>query len=194
MAFLAGNLKLKTVLTLATAVVGVGILCGVWLSLQAGVEAPTPGTEGIASGANGGPGDEVRPGVTLNRGLNAQSTGDGTTDASTPTGASAPTPVEQGPALSTAHQAVLKWRNVSLSSSKKKDTTRGLPFKVNIYQDDPGAGVNRAKLDLDRDDAWDEKFTFEPGGGVLRKVSPADDEDYSDLYRLGDTGWEPAAE
>jgi hypothetical protein len=188
MAFLAGNLKLKTVLTLATAVVGVGILCGVWLSLQSGVEAPTPGTEGIESGANGGPGDEVRPGVTLNRGLDAQSTGSGATDASTPT------PVEQGPSLSTAHRAVLKWQNVSIPASKKKDTTRGLPFKVNIYQDDPGAGVNRAKLDLDRDDAWDEKFTFEPGGGVLRKVSPADDENYSELYRLGDTGWEPATE
>jgi hypothetical protein len=48
--------------------------------------------------------------------------------------------------------------------------------------------VNRAKIDLDRDDKWDEKWTFD-GTNISRKVSPNDDEDYSQEYDWNGSEW-----
>ena len=66
----------------------------------------------------------------------------------------------------------------NLGTSKRKDVTRGKPYKVNVYQDDGHTVANRAKVDLDRDDKWDEKWTF-ADGTISRKVAPNDDEDYT---------------
>jgi hypothetical protein len=67
-------------------------------------------------------------------------------------------------------------------TAKIKDTTKGRPYKINIYSDD-GTAFNRAKVDLDRDDKWDEKWTFKPDGSIEKQVSPADDDaTYPDTY------------
>jgi len=71
---------------------------------------------------------------------------------------------------------------------KIKDATRGKPYKVNLYSDDK-VRWNRAKVDLDRDDKDDEKWTFNSDGTVERQVSPGDDEQYSETYVLKDGGW-----
>jgi hypothetical protein len=52
--------------------------------------------------------------------------------------------------------------------------------------------VNRLKVDLDRDEKWDEKWTFASDGGtdgVKRQVAPNDDEAYTEEYRLDGERW-----
>jgi len=67
--------------------------------------------------------------------------------------------------------------------AKIKDASEGRPFKINIYSDG-GSRLERAKVDLDRDDRWDEKWSFGADGSVLRQVAPADDENYSEIFLL----------
>lgn len=69
------------------------------------------------------------------------------------------------------------------AQAKIKDASKGRPFKINLYSDD-GQRFNRAKVDLDRDDKWDEKWDFGDGGAVERQVSVADDEQYGERYVL----------
>lgn len=71
---------------------------------------------------------------------------------------------------------------------KIKDATRGQPYKINLYSDDKVAW-NRAKIDLDRDDKFDEKWDFKPGDVIERQVAPADDEQYTVEYRLRGGAW-----
>lgn len=90
--------------------------------------------------------------------------------------------------LRPADHEVLAWRGKNLGTDKIKDATVGQPYKVNVYQDAGNPAANRVKLDLDRDDKWDEKFTFSPEG-VERQVAPADDEAYTEVYALVDAAW-----
>ncbi len=77
-----------------------------------------------------------------------------------------------------------------LSSDKMKDAIPG-PAKVNLYQDAGFQQVNRLKVDLDRDDRWDEKWTFDRASGeVKRQIAPADDEQYTvELFLQPGGGW-----
>ncbi|MDP2308544.1 MAG: hypothetical protein Q8P18_21165 [Pseudomonadota bacterium] len=75
-----------------------------------------------------------------------------------------------------------------IGTDKLKDVSQGKPWKVNVYQDKGSATANRAKVDLDRDDKWDEKFTFK-GGAITRDVAPADDEAYTLSYRWDGKDW-----
>jgi hypothetical protein len=80
-----------------------------------------------------------------------------------------------------------------ISGGKGKDAIKGRAWKVNLYQDDGHSSVNRLKIDLDRDEKWDEKWTFSAEGGVAavkRQVAPNDDESYTDEYRLDGERWQ----
>jgi len=85
--------------------------------------------------------------------------------------------------------ALMKWVGRDLGSKKKKDITRGQPYKINLYQDDGNSVMNRAKVDLDRDERWDEKWTID-GQEITRKVAPADDEDYTQQLRWDGAAWQ----
>lgn len=79
----------------------------------------------------------------------------------------------------------------SLGSDKIKDAIPG-KAKVSLYQDAGQKAPNRVKIDLDRDDKWDEKWTIEDEGGkpkVKRQIAPDDDEKYTVEYRLRDGKW-----
>lgn len=79
-----------------------------------------------------------------------------------------------------------------ISGGKGKDAIKGRAWKVNLYQDEGHSRVNRLKIDLDRDDKWDEKWTFLTEGGqvaVKRQVAPNDDEAYTDEYLLDGERW-----
>lgn len=76
---------------------------------------------------------------------------------------------------------------------KIKDASPGRPWKINAYQDAGHATVNRLKIDLDRDEKWDEKWSFE-NGGVKRQVAPADDDRYTEEFSLRDGAWVRAGE
>ncbi len=54
--------------------------------------------------------------------------------------------------------------------------------------------MNRLKVDLDRDERWDESWTIEPDGAdlkVKRQVSPTDDGTYTVELRLQHGRWIP---
>ncbi len=90
-------------------------------------------------------------------------------------------------------EPILALAERGISGAKVKDALKGRAYKVNLYRDAGQPGVNRLKIDLDRDDKWDEKWTFvKPGsrdGGVKRQVAPNDDEVYSVEYRLLHGKW-----
>lgn len=83
---------------------------------------------------------------------------------------------------------VLGYVGRAIGTDKLKDVSQGKPFKVNVYQDAGSATANRVKVDLDRDDKWDEKFTFKDDT-ITRDVAPADDEAYTQSYRWDGKAW-----
>lgn len=66
----------------------------------------------------------------------------------------------------------------NISGDKVKDAIRGRSWKVNLFRDAGQTKVNRLKIDLDRDDKWDEKWSWDPEG-LQRQIAPADDERYT---------------
>jgi len=95
----------------------------------------------------------------------------------------------EAPASADFRTAVLQASERTLSGDRVKDAFRGRSYKVNLYADPGGGRVKRAKIDLDRDEKWDEKWTFDGEGGVKREVAPADDEQYTESYRLVAGKW-----
>jgi hypothetical protein len=101
--------------------------------------------------------------------------------------------VESGTDLAARpHDAdVLAFEGRAIGSDKIKDAVAGRAFKVNVYQDAGKSTVNRAKVDLDGDEKWDEKYTFEPGKITLQRA-PADDEKYTETFHWTGDGWAKA--
>jgi hypothetical protein len=96
--------------------------------------------------------------------------------------------VEQTP-VDALTRELLSWRGKQASGGKLKDVSRGQSYKINVYQDEGEASINRAKVDLDRDDAWDIKVTF--AEAVTRQVAPSDDEVYSVEETWDGSQWAP---
>ena len=99
-------------------------------------------------------------------------------------------------------EAILNRVAQGISGDKAKDAVPKQPWKVNLYKDAGQPAVNRLKVDLDSDDKWDEKWTFETPGereGGVRADRMADDRDRARVDvrhepRLADQGGEPAAQ
>lgn len=85
--------------------------------------------------------------------------------------------------------AILKRIEEPMAGSKVKDAFKGRAYKVNLYGS--GGKVERLKIDLDRDNSWDEKWSCETPGvleGIKRQISTADDATVYDkelFYRGG---------
>ena len=73
------------------------------------------------------------------------------------------------------------------AQEKVKDATKGKAYKINLYSDD-GQRFNRAKVDLNRNDKWDESWTFKSDGTTERQVAPSDDEHYTQVWQLASGG------
>lgn len=164
---LAGRMKLKNFLLLA-GVLGAGVVAfGVW-TFSGRPAAPPPLPPPRAS--------IPPPAVPV----------------SPPPGTPTPPPTEAPTTPATSVRVVdrltLGFRGKDLRADKWKDATKGEPFKVNLYQDPGHTTTNRAKIDLDRDDKWDEKWTFD-GEQVLREVAPNDDEQYTLRYTWDGQAW-----
>jgi hypothetical protein len=71
---------------------------------------------------------------------------------------------------------------------KIKDATGSTSYKVNVYSDDK-LRWNRVKIDLDRDEKWDEKWTIAADGSIEREVAPADDDVYTEKYARVGAEW-----
>lgn len=78
----------------------------------------------------------------------------------------------------------------AIPGSKVKDAFSSQAWKVNLYKDAGQSKVNRLKIDLNRNNKWDEKWTI-TGDEVKRQVAPADDENYTLEYRLRAGAWVP---
>lgn len=102
-----------------------------------------------------------------------------------------PATTEDGSAteLAPAEAAAMSWQGKALASTKLKDVSKGESWKINVYQDEGRTTANRLKIDLDRDDKWDQKWTFHDDGGISRKLAPNDDEDYTLEQVWGAQGW-----
>ena len=87
----------------------------------------------------------------------------------------------------------LAWKGRSISGDKVKDASHGKPYKLNVYKDAGSPSVDRVKIDLDRDEKWDEKITFAKDGTVTLERAPADDEKYTLVYHWNGTGWTKVA-
>lgn len=103
-----------------------------------------------------------------------------------PTGGASP-PVESTPPVGEVDQDILRWAGQDLGEPKKKDVTSGKPYKINVYQDEGSATAHRAKVDLDRDDAWDIKITY--GDPITQQRSTNDDEVYDVEVFWDGTAW-----
>lgn len=104
--------------------------------------------------------------------------------------ASAPLAAGETP-LRPMDREILARADQPISGDKVKDAIPGRSYKVNLYQDPGETRINRLKVDLDRDEKWDEKWTFSRGKDeVKRQVSPADDDtSYTEEYRLRGDVW-----
>lgn len=88
-----------------------------------------------------------------------------------------------------AHDSdVLAYVGRDIGTDKLKDVSRGKTWKINVYQDSGSASANRAKVDLDRDDKWDEKWTFN-SDGVEVQIDPNDSESYSVVRTWDGSSW-----
>ena len=152
---LAGSMKLKHFVPLVGGVVVVGVIAAVAL-----YEPP----------------EDTVPEIAVVAPPEAPAAPETTTTASPAT--PAPPAEPELPVADQAQAVVLGYRGQDLGTSKKKDVTKGKAFKVNVYQDEGQATANRAKVDLDRDDQWDQKYTFHDDGSVSVKTATADDENY----------------
>ena len=79
-----------------------------------------------------------------------------------------------------------------MGGDKIKDAFSSRSYKVNIYKDAGFASANRLKIDLDRDEKDDEKWTIEGQGAAMsvkRQLSPGDDGNYPVEYMLVGGGW-----
>jgi len=107
----------------------------------------------------------------------------------TPTPTPTPAPTADPNALRPMDQEILARVREGISGDKLNDSIKGRSYRVNLYKDPGKPGVNRLKLDLDRDGKWDEKWNLEADGRVKREVAPADDEHYTDSYILDGSAW-----
>ena len=106
-----------------------------------------------------------------------------------PTKPPEPTPTPANEMAPRAYDAeVIAWSKKSISGDKVKDASKGKPYKINLYKDAGKPTVNRAKVELNRHDKFDEKYTFEPGKITLQRA-PADDEQYTETYHWTGGGW-----
>jgi hypothetical protein len=105
-----------------------------------------------------------------------------------------PTPPEPQPPPSNEMAArawdadVIAWSTKSIAGDKVKDASKGKTYKINLYKDAGKKTVNRAKVDINRNDKFDEKYTFEPNKITLQRA-PADDEQYTETYHWTGGGW-----
>ena len=112
---------------------------------------------------------------------------------STPTPTSSPvsTPTPSNTGLRREDQMIIDLlnRQSTATSDKIKDAFPKEKFKVNIYRDGTGTTWTRLKLDLDRDEKDDEKWTLNAGQPDKRQVSTRDDGQYDREYRWRDGQW-----
>jgi hypothetical protein len=109
----------------------------------------------------------------------------------TPDQSPGPTPTPSNTGLRRVDQMIVDLlnRQTNVTSDKIKDAFPRESFKVNIYRDGNGSTWTRLKVDLDRDEKDDEKWTLAAGQPDKRQVSTNDDGQYDREYRWRGGQW-----
>ena len=111
--------------------------------------------------------------------------------------APAPTPPAKPSAADLAARPydaeALAWKGKPVTGDKVKDASHGKPYKINVYKDAGATTASRVKIDLNRNEKWDEKISFDKDGTITLERAPADDEKYTETYHWNGTGWMKAA-
>ena len=97
-------------------------------------------------------------------------------------------------ALRPMDQKILDLIAKPATTDKIKDAFPGQPWKVNIYREAGATKFNRVKIDYNRNEKWEEKWSIDTDDGqevVKRQVAPADDEKYTEEFRLKAGKWAP---
>ncbi len=82
-----------------------------------------------------------------------------------------PAPSPAGSAQAQRYREVMRLTSALAPQKKQKDALgSGSPWKVNLYDDAADGRWDRVKLDRDRDDTWDEKWTRK-GEVIERKLT-----------------------
>jgi hypothetical protein len=80
-------------------------------------------------------------------------------------------------------------RRRTADTDKIKDALPGRNYKVNLYRDAGFNRWNRVKIDLNRNNRWDEKWTIKDNV-IIRQVSSRDDEVYDQKFVLTGNQWQ----
>jgi hypothetical protein len=100
-------------------------------------------------------------------------------------------------ALTDVHKEIMRLQQQPLTSEGVKNTGEGLQWRVKDngitveFRSDTNKGSttwNRAKVDYNGNKKYEERWDFK-GDTVRRRVSPADDENYTDEYHKNGDQW-----
>jgi hypothetical protein len=112
-----------------------------------------------------------------------------TPTAAKPTSTPTPAAATDETALRPMDQQIIDYVAKPATTDKVKDAFPTQSWKANIYREGSASKFNRVKIDLNRNEKWDEKWTLEDDGTIKRQVAPADDEKYTVEYRLQAGKW-----
>ncbi|MBI4852521.1 MAG: hypothetical protein HY819_12060 [Acidobacteria bacterium] len=87
-------------------------------------------------------------------------------------------------------QKILTQLSTPASGDKIKDAFSKESFKVNFYRENGEATWSRLKVDLNRNEKWDEKWDLANGQPVKRQVASKDDENYDQTFVWKSGKWE----
>lgn len=116
------------------------------------------------------------------------------TDANPPTSTNTATATNSTNAngLRPVDQKILSQLSASVSGDKIKDAFSKESYKVNFYRENGEATWSRLKVDLNRNEKWDEKWDLANGQPVKRQVASKDDENYDQTFAWKNGMWEPS--
>ncbi|MFY9224055.1 MAG: hypothetical protein WAQ98_15400 [Blastocatellia bacterium] len=91
----------------------------------------------------------------------------------------------------TIEQKILAQLGQPASGDKIKDAFPNESFKVNFYREASDKTWTRLKVDLNRNEKWDEKWDLADGQLKKRQVASKDDENYDQKFVWQNGKWEP---
>jgi hypothetical protein len=177
---LAGNMKLRNFVLIAVVAVGAGSV-GLYMACSGKKH-----TE-----------EEKEEKAERHREKEAAKAAAATPDAAVaaaPTPAPTPAPAAAVDLVARAYDTeAIAWKGKTISGDKVKDASHGKPYKLNVYKDAGSPTVDRVKIDLNRNDKFDEKISFQKDGTITLERAPADDEKYTETYHWNGAGWMKAS-
>jgi hypothetical protein len=101
-----------------------------------------------------------------------------------------PTPSTSANGLRPVDQKIMAQLALPVTGDKLKDAFPKEPYKVNFIKEGTDKGWSRIKIDLNRNEKWDEKWDLVDGKPAKRQVASKDDENYDQKFVWKDGKWE----